>query len=500
MPTYKVTGPDGNAVTFQGPAGMSKADVVTRAQQEQKFSKGEIQTTFMGGASKHLLEDEPAARNALLSIPTIPLGGPAAMAAAGAAPWVGSGLKMLSQFLRTGSADAPGSDELIGDAAESTIGMFGGHAIKKGAQLVGAGKEAVASRLPSWLQTIAHASTALNPKALAMDLVTSKPALRAAEEFGEKVKPSNLRDTFSSVINGLKPGSVPDEEIGPVIDRYAPNRSRVSREVAGSSFPESSPSSPSSFPITSEGLKEQPLYQQMEHFPTEPPIGPRIGRPPLDVPSSSSRSAVPPYQVPPAEPITPTAMSPRLAGKAPGLNAELDSILQSLSEPEPPWRVTGAPSEVPMTKVLGNPPKTALDMADSEGRAMAKQFPWDDDPGGIDAALDRVKQRQMGEFSQHVGIDETTGLLPPTSGGMDLPDSWKPFASEGTSSSIPPSLSALESDIPQELSDAIDAAADAERFEGYPNFPPRKMPSFFKGPGTYPKTGKTPAIHSQWEP
>jgi hypothetical protein len=194
---------------------------------------------------------------------------------------------------------------------------------------------------------------------------------------------------------------------------------------------------------------------------------------------------------------TPTSMSPRVAGKAPVLNDELNSILTSLKEPAPPTRVTSAPSTNPTLTPVEGRPAQSLDMvgeqADAEGRRMAQQFPWNEDPTGIEAGRDRVMQRRIGT-SPALSTVSPDALMPPAAEpGLELPDSWKPFTDR-------PSLQGLSSDIPEELSAAIDAAANDERLAGYPSFSPRKMPSFFKGPGTYPKTGRTPAIHSAWEP
>ena len=188
MPKYIVPLKTGGTVTFDGPAGMSKADIVQRASQEMKFSSGEIPTTFASGASKQFLENEPAARNALLSIPAMATGGAPAVAMTAAAPFVGTGLKMLSQLLHTGSADLPSSGELTGDALEAGIGVGAGPAIKKGAQLVGTAKDAIASAVPSWIKGV----SSLNPKSMLMDAATSAPVMGAAEHLGDAISPSSV--------------------------------------------------------------------------------------------------------------------------------------------------------------------------------------------------------------------------------------------------------------------------------------------------------------------
>jgi hypothetical protein len=353
MPTYRVTGPDGQVVSFAGPAGMSKADVVTRAKQEAKFSSGEIPTTFAGGASKQLLEKEPAARNALLAAPALFTPAGPAMAITAAAPFVGTGLKALSQLLHTGSADAPASSELAGDAAEAGLSLAAGPAIKKGAQLVGVAKDAVAGAVPSWMRSVAS----MSGKGMAMDAATSKPVMGAVEQFGDAISPQNLNRTFRSVIRGLTPGDQVIDEAGPaVVDRFMPNRSRVSREVPGSSYPEAASPAPE-LPQSFQALTDQAVDRGMPNVSGyQPPSdadtmsrllaapeapGPAIERytpntSAYDDAATASSTARVPYGVPDVATPSPNAGGRLVPGTAP--TNILDEALSGLAG-EPPTSV-----------------------------------------------------------------------------------------------------------------------------------------------------------------
>lgn len=265
--TYRVANPQGQTVSFDGPVGMSKGDLVARAKQEMSIQSGEIPTSFVTGAAKSL-EDDRATRDALLNAGALalPVAGPAAIATAAAVPFVGSGLKMLSHLFRTGTLEAPSAEELTGDAVEAALTVGAGPAIKTGARAIGATKDAVSAFLPPWVRVLARGSHVLNPKGLAMDVATSKPVLRAAEELGDAIDPRNIRRTFANVGRGLRPGVAP-AEAAPIVDRYLPNRSRLSREVPGSSYVEPPAPASSTFTPTSDALKEMPLYQQMAYLP-----------------------------------------------------------------------------------------------------------------------------------------------------------------------------------------------------------------------------------------
>lgn len=163
--------------------------------------------TFMGGFTKHLLEKEPAARNALLS--GAALLAPEAGVATAAAPFVGRGMEYLSKLFRGQNPIKDGSQvasDLGSDALESGLSVYGGPAIAKGARMVGAAKDAMASKIPAWAQTVLHGATALNPKTMAMDALTSKPVLGAVEQVGDALTPNGVRDAFGSVAEGMRPG------------------------------------------------------------------------------------------------------------------------------------------------------------------------------------------------------------------------------------------------------------------------------------------------------
>lgn len=275
--------------------------------------------TYWGGFTRHLFEQEPAARNALLTAPAALLTGGAATAAVGAAPFVGTGLSKLSELLGTGQAEAPSGEELAGDTAESLLGMFGGPALSKLAQTVRAGKAAVSASLPAWLRALAHGSTVLNPKALAADALTSEPVLNAVEEFGQKASPSNLRSTIRSVLEGLKPGELPT-------------------------------------PVPTEVPKSGPFVSGARQ-----PLGRVTGGTISDADIAAfereqARRGVQrvPYATPgPQGPAAPAGM--RHAGPAPTLNETLQDALEGLRGPESPMRVTGKPGTVTMTPVEGRP-------------------------------------------------------------------------------------------------------------------------------------------------
>lgn len=166
--------------------------------------------SFTGGFLRHLVEKEPAARNALLSGAALTTGG-AAPAVAAAAPFVGRGMEYLSKLLH-GENPLPDSGselvgDLAGDATEAALSLYGGPLLAKGARAVGVAKDAVTSRLPAVVRNLGRASTALNPNALAMDAITSKPVLSAVEEFGDQFTPDGARQAFGRVAEGLRPGA-----------------------------------------------------------------------------------------------------------------------------------------------------------------------------------------------------------------------------------------------------------------------------------------------------
>lgn len=199
--TYAVTFPDGHVQHFDGPTGMSDADLIQRAKQERGVAGGDIATSFSGGATRHLLEDEPETVNALL-------GGLATATGAGAPlvagiPAATSGLRHLSQFLATGKTDAPTLEGAIGDVVEGGVMGYGGSALAAGARKVGALKAAAGSVVPAGLKRLL---TGVSPKALAMDVATSKPVLGAVERLGEGLTPGGVRSAFGSVARGMTPG------------------------------------------------------------------------------------------------------------------------------------------------------------------------------------------------------------------------------------------------------------------------------------------------------
>lgn len=201
--TYTVTFKDGHRQTFDGPPGMSDADLVQRARQERGFAGGDIATSFAGGATRHLLEDEPDAVNALL-------GGAASMTGVGAPvvaalPFVTTGLKRLSQLLATGHTEMPGAGELASDAVEGAIGAYGGPVLKAGAQKIRQTKEAISAAskgLPSWVRALGWGTT----KGLLIDAATSQPVLGAVEQAGDILAPGGIRKATGSVLRGLTPG------------------------------------------------------------------------------------------------------------------------------------------------------------------------------------------------------------------------------------------------------------------------------------------------------
>jgi len=208
--TYTVDFPDGHSQTFEGPPGMSDADLVQRAQQERKFAGGDIATSFAGGATRHLLEDEPGAVNALLGGAATATGLAPVMAAVPAAT---RGLKALSQLIATGRADPTSPGELAGIAAEGAAMGYGGQALAAGARKVGLTKDAIVGGLPKWVRALGIAR--LNPKTMLLDAATSKPALGAIEALGEGLTPSGARDAFVNVAKGMRPGYEAADELAP---------------------------------------------------------------------------------------------------------------------------------------------------------------------------------------------------------------------------------------------------------------------------------------------
>lgn len=201
--TYTVDFPDGHTQTFDGPDGMGRADVISRAKQERGFAGGEIATSFAGGATRHLLEDEPQTVNALL--------GGAATASGAGAPLVAAipaatrGLKHLSQLIATGQTDVPTGTELAQDAVEGAVGGYGGAALGATARGVGRAKAAIqetAQGLPAWMRAL----TGLSAKGLLIDAATSKPVLGAVEQIGEGLTPGGIRSAFGRVAEGMTPG------------------------------------------------------------------------------------------------------------------------------------------------------------------------------------------------------------------------------------------------------------------------------------------------------
>jgi hypothetical protein len=214
--TYTVDFPDGHSQSFDGPVGMSNADAIARAKQERGIAGGDIPSGGRGGlfsqaGVRDVLEHEPQTVNAILG-GAAGLTGPAAPYLVGATPYVTSGLKRLSQFLATGHADPVTPGEVVGDTVQAAIGVGGGPALAKGAQLVRQGKgvvQAAASELPGWMRSLAN----LGGKASLADAATSKYVMDGVGDVGRGITPANLRGTFGNVIKGLTPGL--EEEAAP---------------------------------------------------------------------------------------------------------------------------------------------------------------------------------------------------------------------------------------------------------------------------------------------
>jgi hypothetical protein len=224
---YTVDFPDGHSQSFDGPAGMSDRDLVQRAQQERKFAGGDIATSFAGGATRHLLEDEPNTVKALLGGAALATG--VGSAGTAAIPAAARGLKHLSQFLATGHTDAPTPTDLAWDAGEGLAGGYGGKVLSAGANKVGLTKAAVVDAmkdLPPWMRMLGKASG----KGLLLDAATSKPVTQGLEQLGEGLTPDGIRRSFGSVIKGMTPG-VEREAAGAVSPRVSDAQSQVSKAV-----------------------------------------------------------------------------------------------------------------------------------------------------------------------------------------------------------------------------------------------------------------------------
>lgn len=283
MPTrqkYTVPFHDGHSVTFEGPAGMSDADLVQRAKQERGFAGGEIPTSFAGGATRHLLEDEPGAVNALLSGAALATGVGEVPGVMTAIPSATSGLKHLSQFLATGHTDTPTLGGAVRDVGEGAIGEFGGPLIAKGARGVGLTKEAIKSAsqgLPGWLRALGNISA----KGVLLDAATSKPVLGAIERTGEGLSPTGIRSAFGNVIEGLTPGAQIGTEAVPAAtqlagegrglaetaDRWRATRATKAGEDIGASWrtPEAAAASSADGPVSAAG------YPRAGTTPAPPP-------------------------------------------------------------------------------------------------------------------------------------------------------------------------------------------------------------------------------------
>lgn len=385
--------------------------------------------SYWAGFTRHLLEKEPAARNALLSVPAL-AGGPVT---AMATPFVGRGLEKLSEFFGTGKTDLPTAGEMVSDVTEGVVGAYGGPMLAKGAKAVRTGKDAITGGLPKWLRAGLHTATAgsamINPTGLALDVATSKPVTTAAEALGEGLSPSTpeaFRRSASSVLKGLKPGVDEDALL------ESAHRSRVM--ASGHT-----------------GSKELPY---------------RGGSGVSDAGNLSSDALRPP----------PAGPAPRLVkGNRPSLESELNSSLQALRTS------SGVPTKSSLPP-QANPVATA-DSAETIARRgvqanAARRFAGFDIPE--DRLVPRMSPNILNSSLPAGGLDTVTpvemGKLRPSQVGLrrsisndledvvDIPE----FTAQGSSTGVPgdigaPGLSVdlrgLDEPLPELLSDQIDAFA-----------------------------------------
>ena len=169
-------------------------------------------STFLGGATRHFMEEEPAARNALL-------GGAAALTGSApvvfGAPLLGRGLQKLSEFLGTGQTNAPTPGELTGDVAQGAVEALGGRAIQAGGRALGAAGEWMGAHTPNFIRGLMR----MNPKGIAAEVATSKPVAGAIEEIGRVLTPEGFSDAVGSVARGLRPGA--PAPITPSVEDFA---------------------------------------------------------------------------------------------------------------------------------------------------------------------------------------------------------------------------------------------------------------------------------------
>lgn len=198
----------GETRQWDGQGWQSAASTPTSPTPSTSDSRAEPDT-WLGGFSRHLLEKEPAARNALLGGAALLTGGTAPIVAA---PLVGRGTEYLSKFL-TGENPLPESGtqlatDLGTDVATGLGEAFGGRVLSKGAQLVRQGKDALTKGLPLWVSKLGHASAlgsaVAHPGPLIADLATSKPATDFYQAVGNAATPGS--GALRNVLTGLKPG------------------------------------------------------------------------------------------------------------------------------------------------------------------------------------------------------------------------------------------------------------------------------------------------------
>lgn len=295
--------------------------------------------TWIGGAARHLVEQEPAARNALLggaALLTGGMGAPIAAATQAVSPLVGRGMKMLSQFLNTGHADRPSGGELAGDVAEGAVQGYGGAALGAAGRGLGRAGTAIADAASEYgplgklLMKGSHLKTSV---------MTSKPVSGAIEALGQKLSPSGFYDMAMDGIRSMKPGI---EEVRPPQRVYRP---KVKTSEYGM---------PSEGPIAAQPSDAAPRMKQGYTMPE-----------------------------------TPAAAAPeaRLAGKAPTVNESIDDALNQLRG-EPSVTHTGKVGNTPQLPhgaragdIYGETPAPAAEAPPSS--AMPK------DPGAEQYNIDR---------------------------------------------------------------------------------------------------------------
>lgn len=116
---YTVKFPEGDSVTFTAPSDMSDLDVYTRAVQERAIKKGQIPTTFAGGAAP---EAADALTNAALTGAGYATGQPGLVAAG---PLAGRGARAAAQKVAGQEVSPTNTAEMLTLGGEGALQGFG---------------------------------------------------------------------------------------------------------------------------------------------------------------------------------------------------------------------------------------------------------------------------------------------------------------------------------------------------------------------------------------